>query len=337
MDLQDELERRRIVQSEEGEMMMYAAMASIFRIGFTHESNESLDITVELHSDDSDAFAGMGMQAIYNLESTCMLRSKRFCGSVYLRCSRKSVNQISKLGSIFETSTNLDIDPQLCPTGRGFECTLDLISVYYTLEQDKTLPQFPPGHRAMSAVAVIFTLINTDYLGVAAYGLTYSKMIAAMKSVSYKDELNRYDTAEVMSPINISRQAVYMDQNHNDGKGFNLPGIILLIHHAFIIRPLTKKILLTKYQQADLSNNLPYNVVRATAILAGELQPLPDPIALLAHLSCANLIFRRWTIHLYDKKKRTDDELEGTRYVESIVKGRTVMSIDYDLSDLARG
>lgn len=77
-------------------------------------------------------------------------------------------------------------------------------------------------------------------------------------------------------------------------------------------RPRTKKILAQKYTPAELSDNLPYDVVRAAAVLAGELQPVPDPIALLSHLSCANLIFRRWTVHLYDPSTSTDDELPRT-------------------------
>lgn len=82
----------------------------------------------------------------------------------------------------------------------------------------------------------------------------------------------------------------------------------------------------------DLSSHtLSYNIVRATAVLAGELQPVPDPIALLAHINCANTIFRRWTIHNYDSTKRTDDELRATCYSESDVKGQKVMSIEYDL------
>ena len=75
--------------------------------------------------------------------------------------------------------------------------------------------------------------------------------------------------------------------------------------------------------------------VRAAAILARELQPLPDPVALIAHLSCANLILRRWFVHLYAGIS-TDDELKASCYRESIKKGRTIMFIEYDLCELAK-
>jgi len=44
-------------------------MRSIFRIGFTHKSSgEGVDYMVDIHSDDSNAFAGVGMHIIFNLE-----------------------------------------------------------------------------------------------------------------------------------------------------------------------------------------------------------------------------------------------------------------------------
>jgi hypothetical protein len=131
-----------------------------------------------------------------------------------------------------------------------------------------------------------------------------------------------------------------MDNNHDCNQGFNLRGILLLLHHAFINRPPTKKILLQKYKKdgksKELQGGIGYHIVRAAAILAGEMQPIPDPISLLAHLSCANLIFRRWTMHPYNSRNRKiDQELEGSCYVENTVKGRKEMSIQYDLCDLA--
>jgi len=137
-----------------------------------------------------------------------------------------------------------------------------------------------------------------------------------------------------ISPIKLTRQAVIMGVNHNAYKGLNLPGIIILLHHAFINRSATKKILLNRYTPEELSDSLPYDVVRASAILAGELHPLPDPVALLCHLSCANLLFRRWTVHLNSSTIQTDDELEASCYSIDEIKGEKVVSIKYDLHDL---
>ena len=71
--VEDEFERRQIVKSEEGEMMVYTAMSAMFTTGFTHDKfdkgNDSVSVT---HSDDSNAFAGISMQFVYNLESTCI-------------------------------------------------------------------------------------------------------------------------------------------------------------------------------------------------------------------------------------------------------------------------
>ena len=276
MQIEYELESSGIVKAEEGEMMIYAVMKSIFKLGFTHErSNEGIDCIIKLHSDDSDAFGGISMQAIYNLETSCIQRNKKFLGAIYLRGPSKSINQVTDLGNIFKT--NIEIDRELCPTGRGFQFLVDLTSVYYTLEQDNTLPRFPRGHRAMSVVAVTYTLLNHDYLSMAAHGLTYSKLIAAMKSESYKKEVSLFSTREMASPISVTR---------NDMR-YNLPGIILLVHHAFINRAATKKILLQKYKKPDNLVGLSYEIVRGAAVLAEELQPVPDPIALLAYLSCA--------------------------------------------------
>ena len=332
--VEDELEKSQVVKSEEGEMMVYAALRTIIRIGFTHDTeDEGIDLVADIRSDDSDAFAGISMQFVYNLESTCILRSKRFNGAIYLHGPKKSVAQITSLGNIFKT--NLDTELELCPTGRGFEFKVDLLAVYYTLEENESMPKLPPGHRAIT-VAVIYTLLNHDYLKVGSHGMTYSKMIATLKSTSYKSDVERYD-AKLISPVNMTRQAVFATQNHNSQAGYNLPGILLLFHHAFINRPATKKILLKKYgEQNELRQKIPYDVVRAAAIIAGELQPVPDPVALLNHMSCAGLVFRRWTGHLYGGSKRTDDELEETCYTRSEVKGQQMISIDYNLCDVAK-
>ena len=209
---------------------------------------------------------------------------------------------------------------------------VDLIAVYYSLEQEDSLPKLPPGHRAILTVAGTYSFINHDYLCMASHGgLTYSKFIQAIKSVSYKDELRRLgNDLETISPIKLKRRATFMNQKHNSETGLNLLGMVLLIHHAFINRTATKKVLRKRYEAKDLSNGLSYNVVRASSILAGELQPVPDPPSLLAYLSCANLIFRRWTVNPYSNS-RTDDELKLTSYREDDVKGNKVMSIDFDL------
>ena len=339
--VENEFEKSKIVKSEEGEMMVYAAMRAILRYGFTHNGNkEKIDCIFEIHSDDSDAFAGISMQAIYHLESTCK-QGQTFAGAIFLRGPRKSVPQISNLGNIFKT--NLVVDRELCPTGRGFHCVLDLIAVYYSLEQDKDLPELPHGHRAISAVAVTYTLSNHDYLSWAACGLTYSKLIKSMKSPAYKKEVDQYARKADVSPISLTPQTVFINQSYNTQGGYNLPGILLLLNHAFINRPLTRKFLLmkdpstkqSKYTTADLSKGLPFDVVRAAAILAGELHPVPDPISLLSYLSCANIIFRRWTIKVYDSGISTNDELRTSCYRQSEVRGQTEMSVDYDLSTFA--
>jgi len=121
--------------------------------------SEGIDCVSVIHSDDSDAFAGISMQAIYHLESTCVQRGKQFKGAIYLHGPNKSVSQITKLGDIFKT--NIEVDRELCPTGRGFHFMVDLIAVYYTLEQDSRLPELPFGHRAMSCVSVVYTLLES--------------------------------------------------------------------------------------------------------------------------------------------------------------------------------
>ena len=332
--VEDELAKNQVVKVEEGEMMIYSAMHTLLKIGFTHDnSNEGIDCIVKMHSNDSDAFAGLAMQAIYYLESTCLLKNKNFFGAIYLHGSQKSIAQITKLGSIFET--NVEVDRLLCPTGRGFEFMLDLVAIYYRLEQDSTLPELPPGHRAICMTAVVYTLLNHDYLRVASYGLTYSKLIKAMKSNSYKNEVSIYDAQDI-SPINMPRQAVFTGNVNNMNQiGFNLRGILSLLHHAFLNRTATKKILETKYP-ANANHHLSYNVVRAASILAKEIQPLPDPVALLAHISCANLIFRRWSTQVYKSSIKTDDEIGGSCYAERITKGERKISVTYDLCDIAK-
>jgi len=167
--VEDELAKNQVVKVEEGEMMIYSAMHTLLKIGFTHEkSNEGIDCIVKIHSNDSDAFAGLAMQSIYYLESTCLLKNKNFFGAIYLHGSQKSITQITKLGSIFET--NVEVDRLLCPTGRGFEFMLDLVAIYYRLEQDSSLPELPPGHRAICMTTVVYTLLNHDYLRVAHTG-----------------------------------------------------------------------------------------------------------------------------------------------------------------------
>ena len=91
---------------------------------------------------------------------------------------------------------------------------VDLISVYYTLEQDSTLPKLPPGHRTILTVADTYTMLNHYYLCMAAHGgLTYSKFIqSAIKSAVYKDELQRHNNdLDVMSPIKFKRRAVFIN------------------------------------------------------------------------------------------------------------------------------
>ena len=214
-EIETEMKKSKIVNTEEGEMMVFGAVRTTTRIGLTHDQyGEGIDSISKIFSDDSDAFAGISMQAIYGLESTCILKDKTFSGAILLHGARKSVAQISKLGKVFKT--NLDIDRDLCPAGvGGFECILDLVSIYYSLENDKSLPVLPPGHRAISAVAVAYTLTNNDYMRMAGHGFTPRMLIATMKSRTYKAEVGRPGlAAEDISPINFTRTAVFMDETY---------------------------------------------------------------------------------------------------------------------------
>ena len=159
-----------------------------------------------------------------------------------------------------------------------------------------------------------------------------------MKSESYKEEVGKYaSTPEACSPINLCRQAVAMGHNQmNKECGYNLPGILVLLHHAFINRSATRKILLKTTTQKQLAQKLPYNIVRAAAKVAGEIQPVPDPVSLLAYIGCANVIFRRWSVHLYNSNLRTDDEFPRSSYKMNETQSRRFISIDYNLCDMAK-
>ena len=160
------------------------------------------------------------------------------------------------------------------------------------------------------------------------HGLTYIKLITVM--------IKKYTTLEMTSPIKPTQRTVFVDQNSSIQTGYNLPDILLNLHHAFINPPANKNILLKKYTAVDLIAELPCNVVRAAAILSGELQPLPNLTALMAYLSCANLIYRRWSVYLYDHTKRTNNELKHTCYTESKVKGQNVISVVYNLCTVVK-
>ena len=82
-DVEDELDSgSEVVNAEEGEMMVYATMQAIFKMGFTHDSGEDIDCIVAIHSDDSDAFGGLSMPTIFNIESTCIKKNKGFRGHI---------------------------------------------------------------------------------------------------------------------------------------------------------------------------------------------------------------------------------------------------------------
>ena len=326
-----------IVKQGEGERMMYAALYRVLRMAFEHESaGEGIDCVVELFSEDSDAFAGMSMGFVHNLETTCLSRRRKFTGALLLHGPKKTVSQVSKLGKIFETSLNIDLDS--CPTGRGFEFVVDLISLYYSLEQNDKFAELPRGHRALTVVTVAYVLVNHDYLHMGPEGLKYKNIISVLKSRAYKQDVVRYGATE-SSPLKI-RDYTFVGNNHQDEEsGLNLPGVLMLLHHAFINRPKTRKLLLQRYSSSELGVAIPYNVVRAVAALAGELQPVPDPISLLARLSCANFVLRQWTCFVYQEniipKPQSSDELKGTCYVMTTSKGRRRINVDYALTDIA--
>ena len=273
------------------------------------------------------------MQAIFNLESTCHRRSKQFLGTIFLHGPKKKSPQIGKLGQIFETNAN--VDEQCSPTGKGFEFMVNLGAVYYKLEQDDSLPRLPDGHRAMS-IAVIYTLLNNDYLRMATNGLTYARLMATMRSESYKKEVQRFQSHETASPVTMRRRAVFMGEQHDKQSGYNLHGVLLLVKHALMNRTATRKVLLKRYTMDELSSGIRYNIIRAASIIAGETHPGPDPTALLAYISCGNLLFRRWSIILYNPKLRTDDEFGATCYKVEEVKGKKVITIDFNLRELGK-
>ena len=71
---------------------------------------------------------------------------------------------------------------------KGFHFIVDLVSVYKRIEQNDKFPLLPDGHRAISALAVTYTLVNDDYLRLASHGLGYKNIVDTMKSISYKKE-----------------------------------------------------------------------------------------------------------------------------------------------------
>jgi len=68
----------------------------------------------------------------------------------------------------------------------------------------------------------------------------------------------------------MTQQAVFNGQNHNSLRGYNLSGVIIFLHHVFMNRAATKKIISKKYNLNQLSDELGYNGVQAGVILGGS-------------------------------------------------------------------
>lgn len=121
-DVEDRFEQQKIVNAEEGEMMVYAALRAIFEMAYIQESGACIDCVVEIHSDDSDSFGGLAMQAIYNLESTCIgAQNKKFMGAIYLHGPQKSVLKLPSLAMYSERIFML-MNRSVPPLDEGLKC-----------------------------------------------------------------------------------------------------------------------------------------------------------------------------------------------------------------------
>ena len=135
----------------EGERMMLHAIFLLSKetIKRSYEKKISrIDVVYEMRTDDTDRVASMSMILVNALDR--FLESKRLKAniSLMLRGQNKTASTILTLKK-FNNGLNMDLD--LSPKSSGWIFHLDMVALYYRLEQSKKLNHIKVKDRAISA------------------------------------------------------------------------------------------------------------------------------------------------------------------------------------------
>jgi len=338
-DLEEKM--RSVTNQGEGERMIISSLYRTITMGFA-ASDEPLDCCVDIHCEDTDMIAGLSTQLVHSLVKAKANDGKHFAGAILIRGHSKSVNQIMKLGKAFRSS--LGISDDCVPTGNGFIFQIDPVALYYCLEQNNDLGPLPPGHRAASATCAAYALINNDYNGID--GLGYTDFFSALKSKELRRIIETYGPGQdtyspvILDPVGFTPEA----DNTNNKSGLNLCGILAVFGVMMVQRKNTRRLLGRIYSPSDTASffpsTVPYDVVRGASLLACEPALAPDPIAILARLSCCNFVLKQWMFSPYVDEivpALGKEELAQTAYdiPSKLGRGKECL-VDYSLVSLAK-
>mmetsp|Transcript_29282 Transcript_29282/g.33629 ORF Transcript_29282/g.33629 Transcript_29282/m.33629 type:complete len:659 (+) Transcript_29282:2-1978(+) len=345
-------ELNHIVEQGEGERMVFSVMHRLIKLCFHIKPSCKMDAIFVIHSDDSDVTGGMAMFFVHSLHSTQqkykMKQSHRFTGSIIVRGRNKAVGAIMRLNKSLISHLGIDTNLQSTISGKGWIFQLDIIALYYRLEDCLKLSHLPPGHKAVSVTSANYCFSNNDYL--ASYGEScYENFINVLTSDDYKRCVSKYNP-EDCSPMILT--PVIFDDDSSDNtlqqSSLNLCGIIIVFllnmsrrtHTSAQLRRYfpDKAQMFDQFFQGEKMSDT-YGIVRAAAILAGEEHQLPDPIALLSRIACANRVFQQMTVNVYQNVVTPQvghGELDNTPYIipNDAELTNTSCSIDYGISSL---
>ena len=221
-----------VVNQGEGERMIITFMREIITATYTCCSSRSLsekmycDTCFELHCEDLDLIAA-SMFFVRSLHYTQNTRGRMFRGSIFIRAREKSAASVIKLHPSFIDGLGIDMNQQPC--GKGWVVQIDVISLYYNLEDSKKLVDtLPSGHRAISAVTIAFIFMNCDYIP-PIIGLKYHNFINALSSKEFKEAVVNFGE-DTCSPVYLHPHIFEdgPDSSNQLRSSLNLSGILLL-------------------------------------------------------------------------------------------------------------
>lgn len=198
----------------------------------------------------------------------------------------------------------MNLGTDCVPTGNGYVFQIDIVALYYRLEQHEGLRSLPEGHRAISATCAAYTFINNDYNAITE--VSYSNFFNALASQEFKSAAQHY-AEEECSPVIVDPVTFQGVNNDGNRSTFNMSGILLVFGIMMMKRKQTRRLLGRKYPPRELvsflarSGGSKYDVIRAASVLAGETVQVPDPVSLLARISTSSFVLRQWLVCTYQE------------------------------------
>ena len=316
---------------------MFHSARTILTAAFQHSrasrGQRQVDCFLHFFTENENKTLALASYFVFSLHED-MKKGRIFRGSMFIRAQIQSVKQILKISTPLRRSLGFDDDTN--PTGDGLFLDIDVISLFYRLQELPSLSYMDNGEQMVALCTAGYAFILNDVIKMEGYA--FKDYFRALESIGRSESLRDHDSCSPIlpRPIPFSKDPPYKELS--EANQLCLYGSMLTLTFMTLSDKATNNFLTRKYPLNVLSNpsglyehalitfgenpptsgdddsssrspaeENPDYIINASNLLSGSNVKAPDPLAKLLGIAAINIAFRLLVVDPYLPQLKSPD------------------------------